>query len=171
MRKGQGPGGGGVRSGSVKCNCEKMWENCGKLRGNCGKIADSNKTSRSLKEQRSAQKAHRAPRSTQGGQATSNCGKMAGNCEVAKNCETCAPQSPAPATQAPAAAQLTQTGSQTPTSTDTETKHTAMKTAISNTMGAFGTAAKTAGRFKLQNMAAHEGVLPGGMRRLRTRDV
>ena len=33
-------GGGELRSGGVKSNCEKLRENCGKIAENCGKIAE-----------------------------------------------------------------------------------------------------------------------------------
>ena len=81
-------GGGGGAQGALNPiaeNCEKLRTNCGeiagKLRENCGAVTKPPEASRS---NTSAQRTHRAPTSTRGGQAKSNCGKMR---KVAENCE------------------------------------------------------------------------------------
>ena len=67
-------GGGGLRSGSVKSNREKLRENWGAVT-----------KSEASKSKTSAQGTHRAPTSTRGGQTKSNCGKIADNCEELQN--------------------------------------------------------------------------------------
>ena len=69
-----GRGGGGIAVRERQMQWRKMAGNRGKLRENCGAVTKPPEASRS---NTSAQGTHRAPTSTQGGQAKSNCG----NCE------------------------------------------------------------------------------------------
>ena len=65
----------------------------GKLRGNCGAITKSPTASRC---NTSAQGIHRAPTSTQRGQAKAVAGKLWETAKLQKIAKNCGPQSPAP---------------------------------------------------------------------------
>ena len=87
-------GGGGCGQGASNLFAKK----CGKFGGNCGAVTKPPKASRS---NTSTQGTHRAPKSTQGGQAKSNCGKIADNCgklqKIAKISEKSLTSNPPPA--------------------------------------------------------------------------
>ena len=82
-------GGGGLRSGRVKSNCNKLRINCGKMRKHCGPVTQPPKASRG---NTSAQGTRRAP-SHKGDRQKALAKKMreiAGDCEQLRNCENAA---------------------------------------------------------------------------------